>query len=203
MTAVSARSAATRTPTLGFAICGAVAAAATGVILTSLAMFPEAKDGWLHAARYTARLSFLVFLPVFLARPLHQLSPSAATRWAVRNRRYLGLAFATAHFVHLFALTRFNVVTDQVPDMVTLIGGGGAYVFLTAMTLTSNDAAVRTLGARNWKRLHTVGLFWLWGVFTFSYFGRVAEGMLFFIPFFAAALASLALRLYVRFTRRA
>jgi methionine sulfoxide reductase heme-binding subunit len=201
MTAVSARPAVRASSAIGFALCSAVAAAATGVILASLAAFPEANEGWLHAARYTARLSFLVFLPVFLARPLHQLSPSAATRWAVRNRRYLGLAFATAHFVHLFALTRFNVVTDQVPDTVTLIGGGGAYVFLTAMTLTSNAAAVRTLGPRNWKRLHTVGIFWLWGVFTFSYFGRVAEGMLFFIPFLAAALAGLALRLYVRFQR--
>src|SRR5262245_53298540 len=137
MTAVSARPAAARTQATGFALCGAAAAVATGVIIASLAAFPEANDGWLHAARYTARVSFLFFVPVFYARAWHQLRPSAASRWAVRNRRYLGLAFATAHFVHLFALTRFNVVTDQVPNVVTLVGGGGAYVFLTAMAATS------------------------------------------------------------------
>jgi DMSO/TMAO reductase YedYZ heme-binding membrane subunit len=203
MTAVSARPSAARTQANGFVLCAAAGAVATGVILASLAAFPEARDGWQHAARYTARLAFLFFVPVFYARAWHQLRPSAASRWAVRNRRYLGLAFATAHFVHLFALTRFNVVTDQVPDVVTLIGGGGAYVFIAAMAATSNDWSVRTLGARNWKRLHAVGIFWIWGVFTFSYFGRIAEGRLFFIPFLAVALAGLALRLYVRFRRRA
>jgi methionine sulfoxide reductase heme-binding subunit len=202
MTAVSARPAAARTQATGFLLCGAAALVGTAVILASLAAFPAGSDGWQHAARYTARLAFLFFVPVFYARAWHQLSPSAASRWAVRNRRYLGLAFATAHFVHLFALVRFNVTTDQVPDVVTLIGGGGAYVFITAMVATSNDWSVRTLGARNWKRLHAVGIFWIWGVFTFSYFGRVAEGQLFFVPFLAVALAGLALRLYVRFRRR-
>lgn len=202
MTAVSARPAAARTQATGFLLCSAAALVGTGVILASLAAYPAANDGWQHAARYTARLSFLFFVPVFYARAWHRLSPSAASRWALRNRRYLGLAFATAHFVHLFALTRFNVVTDQVPDAVTLIGGGGAYVFITAMAATSNDWSVRTLGARNWKRLHAVGIFWIWGVFTFSYFGRVAEGQLFFVPFLAVAVAGLALRLYVRFRRR-
>jgi DMSO/TMAO reductase YedYZ heme-binding membrane subunit len=203
MTAVSARPAAARTQSTGFLLCGAAALVGTGVILASLAAFPAVSDGWLHAARYTARLSFLFFVPVFYARAWHQLRPSTASRWTVRNRRYLGLAFATAHLVHLFALTRFNVATDQVPDVVTLVGGGGAYVFIAAMAATSNDWSVRTLGARNWKRLHTVGIFWIWGVFTFSYFGRVAEGQLFFVPFLAVALAGLALRLYVRFRRRA
>jgi DMSO/TMAO reductase YedYZ heme-binding membrane subunit len=202
MTAVSARPAAARTQAIGVLLCGAAALAGTVVILASLAAFPGANDGWLHAARYTARLSFLFFVPVFFARAWNQLAPSAASRWALRNRRYLGLAFATAHFVHLFALTRFNVATDQVPDTVTLVGGGGAYVFIAAMAATSNDWSVRTLGARNWKRLHAVGIFWIWGVFTFSYFGRVAEGQLFFLPFFAIALAGLALRLYVRVLRR-
>jgi sulfoxide reductase heme-binding subunit YedZ len=203
MTAVSARPAAARTQTTGLLLCGGAALVATAVILGSLAAFPGASDGWQHAARYTARFSFLVFVPVFYVRAWHQLRPSAASRWALRNRRYLGLSFATAHFIHLFALTRFNVVTDQVPNVVTLVGGGGAYVFLTAMAATSNDWSVRTLGARNWKRLHTVGIFWLWFVFTQSYAGRVfGNGDLFFVPFLALALAGLALRLYVRFGLR-
>lgn len=202
MTAVSARPAVARTQATGFLLCGGAALVGTGVILASLAAYPAANVGWQHAARYTARLAFLFFVPVFYARAWHQLRPSAASRWALRNRRYLGLAFATAHFVHLFALTRFNVVTDQVPNVVTLIGGGGAYVFIAAMAATSNDWSVRTLGARNWKRLHTVGIFWIWFVFTQSYGGRVAAGDLYFVPFLALALGGLALRLYVRFRRR-
>jgi len=202
MTAASARSTALGTTALGFLLCGAAAAGATAVILASLAAFPDADDSWRHAARYTARFSFLVFLPVFLARPWHQLAPSAVSRWALRNRRALGLAFATAHFVHLFALTRFNVGTGDVPNLVTLVGGGGAYVLLAAMAATSNDASVRALGARNWKRLHSVGIYWNWFVFTQSYAGRVAAGQLIFVPFLAAALAGLGLRLYVRTVMR-
>ena len=95
MTAVSARPSAARTQATGFALCAAAFAVAGSAVLASLAAFPEARDGWQHAARYTARVSFLFFVPVFYARPWHQLRASAASRWAVRNRRYLGLAFAT------------------------------------------------------------------------------------------------------------
>src|SRR5688572_27916212 len=115
MTAVSARPAAARTQSTGFLLCGAAALVGTGVILATLAASPAGSDGWLHAASYPARLLFLFFVPVFDARAWHQLRTSAASRWRVRTRRYLGLAFAIAHFVHLFTLTRFNVVTDQVP----------------------------------------------------------------------------------------
>ena len=142
-------------------------------------------------------------MPVFYARAWHQLRPSAASRWAVRNRRYLGLAFATAHLVHL--VRAHALQRGDGPGAGPRDAGRRRRRLrvIAAMAATSNDWSVRTLGARNWKRLHTVGIFWIWGVFTFSYFGRVAEGQLFFVPFLAVALAGLALRLYVRFRRRA
>ncbi|HEX4847222.1 MAG TPA: hypothetical protein VFV30_03695, partial [Novosphingobium sp.] len=40
--------------------------------------------------------------------------------------------------------------------------------------LTSNDAAMRALG-RNWKRLHTFGIHYVWLIFTLAYAGRLME----------------------------
>jgi hypothetical protein len=44
-------------------------------------------------------------------------------------------------------------------------------------------------------RLHKLGIYWLWFVFTFSYGGRVFGGKLEFTPFFALLLAGLGLRI--------
>lgn len=150
---------------------------------------------WQLAARYTARLAFLLFLPVYVASSWHRLAPSAATRWLMRRRRSLGLAFATAHVVHLGALTMFQVTSRGMPDLVTMGVGGGAFVVLFAMVATSNDAAVRRLGGRRWQRLHRFGMHYLWFVFAFSYAGRVAAGMWSFVPLVGLAVAALALRI--------
>jgi DMSO/TMAO reductase YedYZ heme-binding membrane subunit len=85
-------------------------------------------------------------------------------------------------------------MAGEVPNAVTLAGGGGAYVMMFAMAATSNDAAVRLLG-RNWARLHKLGIYWLWFIFIFSYGGRVLGGKQEFIPLFALLLAGLGLRI--------
>ncbi len=155
---------------------------------------PDA-TAWQLAARYTARLAFLLFLPVYVASSWHRLAPSAATRWLMRRRRSLGLAFAIAHIVHLGALATFQVTSRGMPDFVTLGVGGGAFFVLFAMVATSNDAAVRRLGGRRWQRLHRFGMHYLWFVFAFSYAGRVAAGMWSFVPLLGVALAGLGLRI--------
>jgi DMSO/TMAO reductase YedYZ heme-binding membrane subunit len=128
--------------------------------------------------------------------------PGQTTRWAVLHRRALGLAFATAHFIHLYALTRFRLKSAQVPNLGVLIGGAVAYILLAAMVATSNDASVRVLGMRNWKRLHTIGIYWIWFVFLKTYVLRIAAGNLFFVPFVLAAVAALALRVAARVRTR-
>ncbi len=190
-TAVSTPARRTLTP----ALCGAAAVAACGMIAIGLATGAAPDERWRLAARYTARLAFLVFMPVYVASAWNRLAPSAASRWAMVHRRSLGLAFATAHTIHLGALTTYNVVAGTVPNGSTLVVGGGAFVTLYAMVLTSNDDAVRWLGARRWQRLHRFGMHYLWFVFAFSYAGRVVGGKLAFVPLLALALAGLGLRI--------
>ena len=177
-------------------IFGFCAAAALGAALAALYGHSSGSapdERWQLAARYTARFSFSIFLPVFVASAWNRLAPGRVSRFLVRRRRALGLAFATAHTVHLVALVTYNVVAGTRPDVATLVGGGGAYLILFAMAATSNDASVRRLG-RNWLRLHKLGVYWLWFVFALSYAGRTFGGNPGFAPLLAAALAALALR---------
>jgi sulfoxide reductase heme-binding subunit YedZ len=150
-----------------------VLAAEAALLALCFSLRGTGADGLLHLARYTARLAFLIFLLTFATGALAALSPSDATRWLRRNRRYLGLSFALAHFIHLAALTGFFIAIAEVPDLVTLAGGGLAYVFVLLMALTSNDAALRRLGPKNWRRLHLIGGWYIWLIFMNSYVGRI------------------------------
>jgi len=187
-----------RRRTLTPALCGAAAVLACGMIAVGLAAGAAPDERWQLAARYTARLAFLLFMPVYVASAWNRLAPSAGSRWVMKRRRSLGLAFATTHTIHLGALTTYNVVAGTVPDPATLIVGGGAFATLYAMVLTSNDAAVRRLGGRRWQSLHRFGMHYLWFVFAFSYAGRVLGGKLEFAPLLALALAGLGLRITAR-----
>ncbi len=151
------------------------------------------------AARWTARAGFPLLILTYSASSLVRIWPNDGTRALLRWRRQWGLGFALVHIVHLVALTTLNILIGEVPDASRLIGGGGAYVLLFAMVLTSNDASMRAMGIW-WKRLHTLGIHWLWAVFTFSYFGRMfdparmTQGLI----FFPVCLAALGLRLMAR-----
>ena len=202
MTATAKPHAASRPAAPVAPFCAAAAAiAATLVALYGYMTAVAPDERWLLAARYTARLAFPIFILVFIASSWHRLSPSRISRAIVRRRRALGLAFATAHTIHLGALVANNAVAGQIPDAVALIGGGGAYLVMFAMVVTSTDAAVRRLG-RNWLRLHKLGVYWIWFVFTFSYLGRVLGGKREFAPLLGIALAAIALRIAAARIRR-
>lgn len=183
------------------AFCAAAALGATIAVAIGLGLADTPVEQWRLAARYTARFSVTIFLVVFVASSWNRLAPSAASRFVLKRRRAMGLAFATAHTIHLGALVAYNVLAGEVPNAVTLAGGGGAYVMMFAMAATSNDASVRALG-RNWVRLHKVGIYWLWFIFTFSYGGRVFGGKPEFAPFFVLLVAGLGLRIAAARVRR-
>jgi DMSO/TMAO reductase YedYZ heme-binding membrane subunit len=170
-----------------------------GAVGLGLSVGGDVDQQWLLAARWTARVGFPIFILTYSASSLVRLWPNAMTRTVLRYRRQWGLGFAFAHSIHLMALATFLDVSGQPPKLPTLVGGGAGYVLLYAMALTSNDAAMRAMGVW-WKRLHTVGIHWLWFIFTFSYFGRIfdpgrmAQGLI----LFPICIAALGLRLWAR-----
>jgi methionine sulfoxide reductase heme-binding subunit len=160
-------------------------------------------DQLLLASRFTARASFALFLVTYSASSLVRLWPSDATRLIMRHRRQWGLGFAWVHTVHLVALALYNIIILNMPGFQTLAGGGLAYALMYAMALTSNRSSMMALGIW-WKRLHTVGIHWLWFIFTFSYFGRLFDPgrMMQGAILFPLCLAALGLRLWVWSRRR-
>lgn len=120
----------------------------------------------------TARVAAAYFFLAFSASALARLTPSA--RVLVANRRYLGLAFALVHGVHGLLVVAWAQTPEAELDPATLIGGGLAYGLAALMALTSNDASQRLFGVW-WKRLHTVGAYWIWFVFALTFSGRAFE----------------------------
>lgn len=123
------------------------------------------------AARWTARAALPLFLVAFLASTLMRRWPAAITRALRKRRRQWGLGFALAHTIHLAALAVNVIVYAPGRTWQSLIGGGLAYVMIFVMALTSTDGWQRQLG-RWWRRLHTVGIYYIWLIFTASYAGR-------------------------------
>lgn len=79
-------------------------------------------------------------------------------RFLLINRRWLGVTtffYLIFHFVLYLVLEGFEKQAfTQIIEKNYLILGTSAWLILLVLTLTSNNISVRSLGARNWKRLH-------------------------------------------------
>lgn len=175
----------------------------SGAALTALALglgFTQAHGGWtregvLAGTAVTARWAFPFFIAAWTASSLARLWPGGWRTALLRRRRAVGLAFAANHFVHLgfvvAAVSSFGVTRP----LFVYLAGGGAYVMIAAMALTSNDAAQRALGNRTWKLLHTVGGWWVFVIFTNSYVSRLMEKPAIAGPAVALIATALTLRI--------
>ncbi|NQD53891.1 hypothetical protein HP546_00740 [Pseudomonas sp. CM25] len=180
------------------------------LIVTSLALWsqPQWVEALRSAIRTTARTSFALFLLTFLASSLAALVPTAFTRSLLRNRRFLGLAFAFSHAVHavlILLYVKFFPETFWHGRTATAnIPGSIGYLFIILMTITSFPAAVKLLGARAWKGLHGTGTWVIAGVFMLSFYKRLPMGSWYPLGFaliFSAMLFKLTAKLAVRLRR--
>lgn len=166
-------------------------AAMSGVILVGVGV---EESGIRLLIRATARTSFVFFISAFTASSLVALWPTPITKWMLRNRRYLGLSYATSHAIHLAGIVAAaRVIPDFPISVVTLIGGGLAYVFIAAMAITSFDTTAAWLGRTWWKRLHKTGSYYNWFIFAQSYLGRAVASAA-YMPVAAVLIAAVGLR---------
>jgi methionine sulfoxide reductase heme-binding subunit len=183
-------------------------AAGLAAVAVGFAWGETLQEQWQLAARYTARAGFPLLVLAYIARPLHQLAPSGFSKATLSRRRWIGLGFAFSHTVHLVALTMAFRTAGETPPMITVVGGGLAYVLLYAMAFTSTAAAQRAMG-RWWKRLHRFGIHYIWLIFAQSYLGRAFDpekmwvGVIFGSIAFVAAGVRFAAWLKNRAPRRA
>jgi DMSO/TMAO reductase YedYZ heme-binding membrane subunit len=155
------------------------------------------EPGLRSGIRVTARTSVALFLAAFVASACAALLPSRLSKWLLRNRRALGVSFAVSMGVHgalivaLWQTHRESFLASVAPT--TLLGGGVGFVFIALMAATSFDRTAALLGRRAWKVLHTVGMYYLWVVFAFSYVPRAQAPA--YALLFGLLLLALGLRL--------
>ena len=167
-------------------------------------MFNFGLAGWealaiTDAIDATGRVSLILFSIAFTSSSVESFWPSSLSRWTLRNRRWIGLSFASSHFIHLGLIISMTVffpdpfVREQ--SMAQWVFGGLAYGFVLLMALTSTDQAQHWMGMKNWKRLHFVGSHWIWTLFLLTYVKHVKEGPLwFYLPFLVFTLALIPIR---------
>jgi sulfoxide reductase heme-binding subunit YedZ len=187
----------------GWRVFWLLAALETALFAAGLAAFGTDEAGLRALVRFTVRVSFVVFAVVYAAAPLRRLHPAPATRWLLRNRRYLGVSFAWAHGLHGLAIALLALLLGDsfAVDSATRLGGGLAYVLIAAMAFTSFDRAARWLGPHRWALLHRAGLHWLWFIFALNWTGSLGESPG-YLPFALVTWGLLALRLAALRARR-
>lgn len=111
---------------------------------------------WEELLHPTGELSARLLIVALALTPLVQLFPSAQPlRWLIRHRRAFGVAafgYAALHTgLYLGAMGNLNDILAEALA-IGIWPGWAAFALMLPLALTSNDAAMRALGA-GWKRL--------------------------------------------------
>jgi DMSO/TMAO reductase YedYZ heme-binding membrane subunit len=189
----------------GWVIVGYAALILLPLFLLELAVVGTGEAGVRQVVRTSAQTSLLLFVTAFSASSLCQLRRTPLTRWLLANRRYIGVSFGVSHYAHLAALIALGFVSPSFVEnlnAVTIVGGGMAYVFLTAMVATSFDRTAAALGPLWWGRLHKVGAYYIWGIFFQSYLPRMLITSIAYAPAVVLLVGALSLRLYAGWQAR-
>lgn len=158
------------------------------------------------ALRDTARWSFLWFC---LATYGGVLTTLFGSRFQVlaRHGRDFGLAFASAHLVHVALAVWFLYVSPEpfprLPLVIFSIGVFWTYV-LAVFSLSSKLSAL--LGPQRWKYVRTIGVEFIAFAYAFEFGGRILHGnranAIHYLPLFAAAVGGPLLRIGATIKRR-
>ena len=130
--------------------------AAFGFAAVVLAAFGTEERGTDVALQVTARLSFLLFWPAYAAGAMTALFGPAFEPFKRRAREF-GLAFASAHLVHL-ALVAWLTYIGHVPPRGVFVFFGVAAAWTYLLALFSIRRIQQALGSKGWWVLRVVGL---------------------------------------------
>ena len=185
----------------GWSIVGAVAIALILGITVEAMTAAAPVEGVRGIVRMTARISFALFALAFTASASWHFWPNALTRWQMRSRRHLAVAFALSQTVYVIALFSLGQIAPielaAETNVATWIIGGLAFVFTILMALTSFESVTQLVSPRAWSALHTIGSYYIWLIFASYYFSRAA-----IIPAYIPVAVVVALILVLRLAAR-
>jgi sulfoxide reductase heme-binding subunit YedZ len=104
----------------------------------------------------------------FAASSINILFPGEGSRWLLRNRKIMGMCLAAAMaWQLLFILWMVGIYSDyyveEVYAFTDALEGVVGYVFLFAMTVTTFKFGRSRITPKQWKYLHTTGIYFVWG----------------------------------------
>jgi len=123
--------------------------------------------GVTHLISFSVRWAVPLIYAVVAASALYSLFPGALSTWLIRNRKYVGLAFAVAmawQGLFIFLVSNFHreYYFEEIFLLRDEIEGSTGYVFLAAMVATSFEFGRKLLITAQWKLLHRSGVYFLW-----------------------------------------
>ncbi len=123
--------------------------------------------GVLSMIAYSVRWAVPFIYLVVAASAVQCLFPGPFPRWWLRNRKYIGLCFATAmawqgFFIFIVSNFHRDYYYEDVYLLRDEIEGTIGYIFLAAMVVTSFSFGRKLLTPMQWKLLHTSGIYFLW-----------------------------------------
>ena len=124
--------------------------------------------------QFSVRLAVPWLFIAFCASSLVAIFPGEFSRWVLRNRRMFGLCFATGMAWQLFFIVwlvvgHFDYYMEEAYDYLSLLEQVPGYVLLIAMTITSFRFGRSKLSPKQWKILHTGGIYFIWFVVWTTY----------------------------------
>src|SRR5690348_12947577 len=126
----------------GWSLVGWTAVVVGAIVALLLAVYGTGEEGVHAVIRHTAQTSFVLFMAAYLASSLRVFWRNDTTKWLLANRRYLGVSYAVSHTYHLVFIAILVATSSEFRsgvNAVTIVGGGGAYLFMYAMAATSFD----------------------------------------------------------------
>ena len=119
--------------------------------------------------QFTVRLAVPWLFIAFAASSLGIVWPGAFSRWLLRNRRIIGLCFAAGMawqlaFILWMVIGFWDYYVAEAYSYFDLAEQLPGYLVLVAMVATSFRFGRSKLTPRQWKILHTGGIYFLWGV---------------------------------------
>ncbi len=174
------------------------------MVLTMMRTDLSGADGVSSMIQLSVRCAVPWLYVAFAASSLQVVFPGLFSRWLLRNRSKIGLCFAAAMaWQLLFILWLVGIHTDyyvaEVYVLSDVVEGAVGYTLLTAMVLTSFKFGRSRLTPKQWKLLHTSGIYWLWAyiwsVYWFNLFYYQSPAVLIDYVYYWAGFLAWGLRL--------
>ena len=135
---------------------GSAFAAELGLAIAVLAALGAGEHGTDVALQATARFSFILFWLAYTGGALASLARPALT-WLKRSARTFGLAFASAHLVHL-GLVVWLCWIGAAPSRTTFLFFGTATIFIYLLALFSIQRLQACLSPALWWLVRIVAM---------------------------------------------